>query len=450
MPETSILSSKDMVNGSWHFATSIQQGIWFLNKIPSLRASYLVPAVIEFVGPVRRGTLRSAVSTVLGRHPALRSRFALDIKSRRVRYETQGAPAEVALVDATSEEWDDRKLKAFIAELCYAPFNLAADAPARSAIITTTRCTYLVLSVHHIVFDGWSREVFMDQVGEVYRAAGEGRVADLPAPVHPAEMADDVPEPELADRVEQALDRLRGAPTDIALPHDRPRPQDSQSTFGSTLASHLDAGLTRRLTALAAQEGCTLFMLAAALLVGTLARNGEQRDFLIAFPWAGRDRPGSSAAVGMLVNTLLLRVDITDEPTWRELLHRSRMASLASYADADVPFDAIAAVLHPTRDLTRPPLSPVIVDIVDELPRAPRLGGEIIGHYCPEDPFHFKFELALYARRDGDELELFFDYSADLFDAGTVATFLAALERSATDLVNAPDSSVLTVGDQKT
>jgi hypothetical protein len=445
MPKTSILSSKDMADGSWHFATSSQQGIWFLNKIPSLRASYLIPSVIEFIGPIDRDTLQCAVRTVLARHPALRSRFALDIKSRRVRYETQGSPPEVALVDAASEEWDEKELKAFIAELCYAPFDLAIDAPARSAIIATTRCTYLVLSVHHIVFDGWSREVFMDQVAEVYRATSEGRAADLPAPVHPAELADHVPESELVDRLDQALVRLRGAPTDIVLPYDRPRPTDSQSTLGGTLASHLDAELTRRLTALAAEEGCTLFMLAAALLVGTLGRNGEQRDFLIAFPWAGRDRPGSSAAVGMFVNTLLLRVDITDEPTWRELLRRSRRASLASYADADVPFDAIAAVLHPARDLTRPPLSPVIVDVVDELPRVPELGGETFGRYRPEDPFHFKFELALYARRDGEELELFFDYSADLFDAETVATFLAALERSATDLVNAPDSSVLNV-----
>lgn len=419
------------VDAERHPASAVQQRFWFIDRVRELRSAYLAPCLVEFTGSVDADALASAVTTVLGRHPGLRSRFELDLKQRKVFYRTDGAAPAVARVDATA--WSDDELADHLADLCWTPFDLAKEAPARAEILRRTDRTLLAITAHHIVTDGWSQQVILEQIAALYQSPD----AVLTDSVHPAAL----PAPRLDDdRIARVVDALRGAPTDIDLPHDMPR-QSVQPTYADTTTATLDPRTVAGVRAVAAELGATTFAATAALLGVALSRRGGQRDFLFAFPWAGRETPGSADAVGMFVNTLVVRVDLRDDPTWRDLLARVRDHAMATFRDADVPFDAVAAALHPDRDLSRPPLTPVYVNVVTAT-APPSLGPDLPGRVLRPDPLHVKYEIELAVTDRGDELDLDLSYAVDLFDTSTAAELLAAVTRCAADLVGDPDCPV--------
>ncbi|MGH3757856.1 amino acid adenylation domain-containing protein [Actinophytocola sp.] len=403
-------------------ATSVQQRLWFIDRVNALRTAYLIPILIELTGPVDHARLRDATAAVLGRHPALRSRFELGPGRRRIHYRTDGPPPEVEITHGTAD----------LAEFCWTSFDLAADAPARARVIADGDRTVLAVVTHHIVFDGWSFDVLFDQIGRAYRNES------LPPAVHPVEIT-----PTTGTGAAEVIERLRGAPTDVALPLAGPR-REVQPVVASTTSSTVDKDLTGRLRAVAGPLGCSTFVTSAALLAATLARTSRQRDFLIAFPWAGRDRADTTHAVGMFVNTLVLRADLRDEPTWRRLLERVRDDVRACYRTADVPFDEVVAALHPGRDLSRPPLTPVYLGVFDGEHTVPDLGPGTAARYLPLPGTTVKYELDLTVTDQGDELVLTATYPTELWSAATAAGLLASIVDVAADLVADPDAAVLT------
>jgi amino acid adenylation domain-containing protein len=421
-------------------ATPAQQRFWFIDRVAALRPAYLLPAVVELAGPVDRRALRRAADLVLARHPALRSRFELDRRLRRVLYRTDGPPASATATDATG--WPAEVLRDHVARLCWSPFDLATEPPARAEVVAAGERTLLVLVVHHAVADGWSRELLMAQLAEAYRADLERRPAELPEPTHPARLRTAAPGAGLDERTAALVAGLRGAPTDVRLHHDRPR-RAVQGTAAATVAVALGAPLTGRLRAVTGALGCTPFMVAGALLAVALARRSDQRDFLFAYPWAGRDVDGGAEAVAMLVDTLVLRVDVREAPTWRALLGRVRDAATFSYRHADVPFEAVAAALHPDRDLSRPPVTPVYLSAQAGDPAPPRLGSGVTARYLPLEPLHLKYELELGLSERPAGWELAASYAIDLFDAGTATGLLAAVAAAAADLAGDPDGQPL-------
>jgi aryl carrier-like protein len=406
--------------GDRHPATSTQQRLWFLDRVSALRSAYLVPALVELTGPVDHERLRDAVATVLARHPALRSRFELDVRARRVCYRTDGPPGSVEIGPVDLDRF------------CWTPFDLAADAPARARVIAEDDRTVLAFVGHHAVVDGWSLDLLMTEIGTVYRSGAAG----LPAPVHPATLAGST-----LDATE-VIERLRGAPTDIALPLDRPR--TTVAPVDAAIASAtVDSALTARLRAVAGPLGCSTFVLGATLLAAALARRTGQDDLLIAFPWSGRDRAGTVDAVGMFVNTLVLRADLRGNPSWRELLVRVREDSKACYRTADVPFDEVVAALQPDRDLSRPPLTPVYLGVVDRERVLPDLGPAVTAAHLPLPGMRVKYELDLTVTDRGDELALDATYPTDLLAATTVADLLTSVVTAAADLAADADLPVL-------
>ncbi|MGW5231243.1 condensation domain-containing protein [Streptomyces nodosus] len=403
-----------------HPATSAQQRFWLLDRMPWLRSAYLSPTVVELTGKIDREALQRAVDAVLARHPALRSRFALDRKERRVHYRTDDLPAVTTVTESPTD------LREHLAEICTTPFDLAKEAPVRADIICMEGRTLLALVPHHIVVDGRSTQVLLDQIATAYRRDG-----DLAKPVHPAAVA----EPVDADRVEAVVERLRGAPTDPPLPHDRPR-GELQSTEAAVVSVRIGEERLRRIREVAVGElGCSTFVISATLMGAALTRSCGGRDFLLAFPWSGRDSADAADAVGMFVNTLLVRVDLTGSPTWRELLVRVRDDAKVAYRDATTPYDPVVEVLHPHRDLGRPPLTPLYMTSAKE----PVLPLPFVRHLAP-DPLHIKYELELTAIERGDDLELELAYATALFDERTAHGLLDALVAAAADLSDDPDS----------
>ncbi|MFJ4780722.1 condensation domain-containing protein [Streptomyces sp. NPDC088762] len=433
---------------TWYPATRVQQGIWVLDRDELLRPTQLVPTVVEFTGPVDHGLLVAAVGRSLARHPSLRARFRLDVKRRQVEYRTDGPPAEAGFLDAAAEGWSDEEVDRLVRALCVTPFDLAADAPARAEIIRTgPERTLLVLNAHHIVVDGVSRTMLLEEIGEIYRAGLAGVEPVLSDPPHPAAVVADRTPEEVAEQVREVVDRLRGAPADVTLPFTRLAHDGGEaSLLGATLALSLDEETTARVMEVAAQEGCTPFMLGVALLAGTLARTGPQRDFLIAFAWPGRDDPATADVIGMFMTTVVLRASLEPEDTWRDLLSGVRINGMEAFVDSDVPLDAVSAALNPDRNVLWPPLSPVLVNL-DEAPRSLELAPGVPARLRPLDPMFIKYDLAVFVRledtAEGRRLALSLDYPVNVFGHTDVSRFLNALRHSAADLATFPENPVL-------
>jgi hypothetical protein len=258
----------------WYEANPAQKGLWVIDQVDELRPTSLIPTIVRFSGSVDHGLLVAAVQRVLDRHPALRSRFRLDIQHRRIEYRTDGPPGEAGFIDAAAEGWSDEELLRLLDTLCYAPFDLAQEAPVRAEVIRTgAQTTLLLFTVHHIVCDGWSRSLLMAEITEVYRALAAGTEPVLSSPPHPSEVITMLGPDEVGERLPDVVERLRGAPIEVELPFRRTT--DDTSLAGASLVTRLDEELTEAVLAAAGEEGCTPFMAGVALLAGTLARTGS-------------------------------------------------------------------------------------------------------------------------------------------------------------------------------
>ncbi|MGW5878740.1 condensation domain-containing protein [Nocardiopsis terrae] len=424
--------------GGDHPATSVQQRFWFLDRVPEQRVAYLVPTVVEYPAALDHRALLRATAAVLERHPSLRSRFRLDRVSRTLVYRTDGPPPEAVLTDATG--WTPEQVRERVADLSQSGFDLAGDAPARAEVIFTGSRVLLVLVLHHIVADGASRDLVLDQITRLYRALTLGGTADLPAPVHPARMAR--PRPGTASTTAM-IRRLEGAPTDVALPHDRPR-REGQSTLALRRGITLDAEHAGGLSSAAVTgAGYTPFMVSAALVGAALARVTGQRDLLVAFPWNERDTAEGDDAVAMLVNTLVLRLDFTGNPTWWELLARIKESCALCYRNADASFDELVAALHPERDLSRPPLTPVYLAHTYARPEGVAPGPGIRASLLPIEPPHTKYELEFDIVEHAGGIEITALAMQDLFDPATVEGLLDTVAEAARDLAADPASHTI-------
>lgn len=423
-------------------ATSAQQRFWFLDRVPEQRAAYLMPVVVEYpTATDHRALLRSA-ATVLARHPSLRSRFQLDRGSRTLVYRTDGPPPEARSTDATA--WTSERVRDFVAELSQSGFDLAHESPARAEIVVTERRIFLVLVIHHIVADGDSRDLILDQITRLYRALSRGEPADLPEPVHPARVLRSSSAG--SSSAGAMIRRLEGAPVDVALPHDRPRKQ-GRSTVALRRETTLGPEQAGRLRSPAvAGDGHTPFMVSAALVAAALARVTGQRDLLLAFPWNGRDTAEGGETVAMLVNTLVLRVDLTGDPTWRGLLADIKENCAVCYRNADAPFEELVAALHPDRDLSRPPLTPVYFAHTYARPEAADPGMETGAKLLPPDPAHIKYELEFDFVERAEDIEITALALQDLFDPTTVENLLDAVADAARSLATDPGSRIIQGG----
>ncbi|MGW3963675.1 condensation domain-containing protein [Amycolatopsis sp. NPDC005003] len=441
------MTSSVAAQGIWYPATPTQQGLWILDRIERLRPSYLLPSVLELTGLLDHELLTTAVERAMARHPALRSRFRLDPAALRVEYRTDASAPEVGFTDAVADGWAADEIERLVEALCYTPFELGEEAPARAEVIRVAPDrTLLVLTVHHIVFDGVSRQLLVEEIGTTYRALAQGVEPELSTPPHPAEVQGGLVDEGHAERVADVVDRLRGAPTTVALPYDGDPDDPELSLIGTSANLVLDADVSEAVLAVAGQEGCTLFMTGVALLAGTFARTTGQTDFLFAVVWPGRDDPAAADVIGMFMTTLVLRVRLDAGTSWRELLRTARVGGMETFIDSDVPLDAIAAALDPGRDMARPPMTPVLVNLAetaDPLVLAP----DVVGRYQPLHPEYSKWDLALFVGLDQttgrDRLEFLLNHPADLFTEATTTELLEALRRSAAAIAHDPEETVL-------
>ncbi|MGE9277447.1 condensation domain-containing protein, partial [Streptomyces rochei] len=339
-----------------------QQRLWFLHQLEGPSATYNIPTTLRLTGVLDHDALRAATGDLIARHESLRTVFTED---------EQGAyqivlPAEVAatpftVVDVSEEEVADR-----VAEAASYPFDLTADLPVRMWLFRVSEQEHvLLLLVHHIASDAWSRTPLAQDLTAAYTAR---RAGDAPAwqalPVQYADYAlwqqdvlgDETDADSLAGRqLDYWKRQLADLPEQLDLPTDRPRPATADHT-GDRVTFTVPAELHTRLTDLARSTNTTTFMVLQAALATLLTRHGAGEDIPIGTPIAGRTDDATDHLIGFFVNTLVLRTDTSGNPTFRDLLTRVRDTDLTAYAHQDLPFERLVEALNPTRSLAHHPL----------------------------------------------------------------------------------------------
>src|SRR5262249_17197406 len=219
--------------------------------------------------------------------------------------------------------------------------------------------------------------------------------------------------------------QLAGAPAFLELPTDRPRPP-GQTYRGARGSLRLSADLTRELKLLSSREGATLFMTLLAAFQALLSRYTGQDDVSVGAPVAGRTLPETENLIGLFLNTLVLRTDLSDAPTFTELLGRVRETCFGAYAHQDIPFEMLIEELQPERSLSHTPLFQVMLNLLNISDAQIDLAGLSIEEF-PAERYYAKFDLTLYAAERGDKLQLTMAYNVDLFEDATAERALRHL-----------------------
>ncbi|HEY2292123.1 MAG TPA: amino acid adenylation domain-containing protein, partial [Thermoanaerobaculia bacterium] len=418
-----------------------QERLWFLDRLEPGSATYNIAAAQNLRGALRPALLAAALNEVVRRHEALRTTFVLADGTADGQPRQRVAPhlhLDLPLIDlrALPPALREPASRGLAAEWGEQPFDLAAGPLLRAALLRLgdeegeEEEHAVLLSMHHIVTDGWSLQVLLRELTSLYATGVAGRPSPLPElPVQYADFAvwqrRWLSGEALAGQLSYWRRQLGGAPA-LELPSDRPAPK-VRSPRGASLPVTFPPELARGLQELAKRGGGTLFMAVLAGFTALLSRYTGQDDICVGSPVANRNRAETESLIGFFVNTLVLRTDLTGDPDAGELLRRAREVALDAYAHQDLPFEKLVAELAPDRDLSRPPLFRVLLALMDT-PPAPALPG-VVAAPLPVDNRTAKFDLTLSLVPAGDGLDGWLEYSTELFDAVTVRRLLAHLER---------------------
>ncbi len=429
-----------------------QQRLWFLNRLEGPGATYNIPVAVRLTGPLDRAALEQALADVADRHESLRTLFPeVDGDPRQQVIQGAAGAPPLNVVEVSGDE----ELAEAVAAAARYPFDVAAELPLRAWLLVMGPAEHvLVVVMHHIAGDGWSMGVLGRDLSRAYAARCAGKAPDWdPLAVQYADYAlwqrellgDEQDPGSLA--AEQAgfwAEVLAGAPQELMLPFDRPRPA-AASYRGERVRFTVPPRVHRGLAALTRGHGVTLFMVVQAAVAVLLTRLGAGTDIPLGTPVAGRSDAALEELVGFFVNTLVLRTDTSGDPGFGELLERARAADVAAFAHQDLPFDRLVELLNPARSPARNPLFQTMVVVVREARGIPL---ELPGLTCVPEPvelsmakFDLTFDLAEARAADGSpggmagELE----FAADVFDWATAETIAARLVRVLEAVAADPD-----------
>ncbi|QWF84113.1 non-ribosomal peptide synthetase [Amycolatopsis sp. CA-230715] len=431
-----------------------QQRLWFLSRLEGPSSTYNVPLGVRMSGPVDHEALRAALGDVVARHESLRTLFP---ETGGEPYQRVLAPAD-APVSLPLNEIPADGVDAAIAAAVAEPFHLDTEVPLRAQLLALGAEEHvLVVVTHHIIADGWSTRPLLRDLSTAYAARCrqespqwtelEVQYSDYALWQREVLGAEDDPDSIISQQLAQWRAFLRGAPEVLELPTDRPRPAVA-SYRGDKVPLRLDGAAHRAAVHLARDTGTTVFMVVQAALAVLLTRLGGGTDIPIGTVVAGRSDEAAEDLIGFFVNTLVLRTDTSGEPTFRELLARTRAVDLDAYAAQDVPFERVVEVLNPTRTLASHPLFQVM--LVLQNANADRVDLHGLRTEVLPTPVSgvAKFDLSFAVEEaltdDGEPagLEGTLEYAEDLFDRATADAMAARLMRALASAVAEPDRAI--------
>ncbi|HEX2092474.1 MAG TPA: amino acid adenylation domain-containing protein, partial [Longimicrobiaceae bacterium] len=402
-----------------------QQRLWLLEQLAPNTPRYSLGGAVRIDAAVDARLLSCAAAEIIRRHEALRSTFrTIDGEPFQVvhaSFDLTVGVDDLRALDAARRESESVRL---VDSALRRPFDLVNGPLVRLRLVRLADDSHLlVLAMHHIISDGWSVGVFLRELTTLYRAFAAGRPSPLPPlPVQYVDYAiwqrEWLASGTLARQMDYWRRQLSGVGV-LELPTDRPRP--AEPTFrGARHRFTLPTGTASRVRALCAAEGVTPFIALLATFTVLLHRYAEQDDVVLGTPVAGRNRPELEELVGFFVNTLVLRIDLSGNPTFREVLHRGRSVALAAWDHQDAPFEKLVEELRPERDPTRNPFFQVTFQL-QQFGTASGSTEALPARTVDVDTGSAAFDLSVDLWEEGVTLAGRIEYSTDLFEAATIA-----------------------------
>jgi amino acid adenylation domain-containing protein len=409
-----------------------QQRLWFLDQLTPGSAEFNVPLPLRLGGHLDVAALTRALNEVVRRHSVLRTRFA-SVDGQPVQVVESTLELAVPLVDLGGLPDAERpaEVRRWVVNESHRPFELAKGPLLRAVLLRLAdREHVLVLTAHHIVFDGWSAGVLLRELAALYPAFSQG--APSPLPELAIQYADFavwqrhlLRGPLLEEQLAYWRAKLAGLQGPLELPTDHPRPP-VRSAEGARRPFRFPARLTRALEALGQAEGATLFMALLAAFQALLGRYTGQDDVVVGTFVANRGQAELEGLIGFFVNTLALRTNLGGDPTFREVIRRARTTALEAYAHQDVPFERLVEELQPERRSGQNPLLQIVLTLQNTPPEPERLGQLTVAP-LPADTGTATFDLSVNLWETPEGLAGAVEYATELFEPATIERLIGHL-----------------------
>lgn len=424
-----------------------QQRLWFLDQYEPDTILYNIAHAIRLQGALDVAALEQSLNDIVWRHETLRTTFSI-VDDRPVQVIHKVCDFSLTLIEL--REPSSEKMEATAARLAAEevekPFNLAKGPLLRVKLLRLAEDDHvLLITMHHIISDGWSIKVFIGEIEQLYEAYTNGQRAALPElPIQYADFAlwqrSWLQGAKLEEQLFYWRTQLADASPVLDLPTDRPRPA-FQTFNGAHRPLTFSKKLSEQITRLSRREGATLFMTLLSAFSVLLYRYTDQDDILIGTPIANRNRAETENVIGFFVNTLVLRVRLSDTITFRELLGQIRETALEAYEHQDLPFEKLVEELQPERTLSHSPLFQVMFHLQNAVSESLSLSGLSMSELDVETQTA-KFELSLSMGESEEGLVGEVNYNTDLFDAASIERMARHFEHLLEAAVANPDEQV--------
>ncbi|GHO57936.1 hypothetical protein KSB_64110 [Ktedonobacter robiniae] len=435
------LRATQMLEAPLSFA---QQRLWFLDQLEPANPAYTLPLAARLHGSLDMKVLVKSLYEIVLRHQTLRTTFPLK-NGDPVQLVHPVDDFRVQFINGSS--WSNTEQEVRTSQILQAeilrPFNLQEELPFRVTILRLSSEEHILLvNMHHIISDAWSIGILVRELAACYSAFEQKKTSPLPElPVQYVDYAHWQQTWLRGEPLQHQLDywknQLSGLEP-LALPTDYPRPA-VQTFHGARLTVRSKPELLEKLKQVCHQEGTTLFMTLLAAFQALLAHYSGQNDIAVGIPVANRTQEELEPLIGFFVNTLVLRIDLSGNPTLRELLQRVRKVALDAYAHQDAPFEQLVEALHPERDLSRSPLFQAMF----VLQNAPATGTTFSEHLSLEplvsENLTAKFDLTFSLTESQQGLQCVAEYNTDLFAEASIQRLLGHWQRLLAALVEQPD-----------
>ncbi|MEO0645546.1 MAG: amino acid adenylation domain-containing protein, partial [Cyanobacteria bacterium J06650_10] len=431
-----------------------QQRLWFLQQLEPENSAYHMLRILRLRGPLNVAALEQALNTLIERHEALRTRFVTvqDIPQQAIAHHTRfHLPiTDLSTIPAESQASD---LTAQLNQNAKHPFNLATDLMMRATLIKLNgqpneQQHILQIVIHHIAADGWSIGVLTQELSKLYAAYNSGQPNPLsPLSVQYADFSEWQRQQLTASALSTQLGywekQLSGAPQLLEMPTDRPR-TTQRSNKGTQISFHISLAVSTKIKALSQENGATLFMTLLAAFNVLLHRYSGQTDIMIGSPIANRPRKELEPLIGLFLNTLVLRTDLTGEPTFTQLLDRVKQTALGAYAHQDVPFEQLLETLKPERNLSYSPWFQVLF-ILQNTPQSTQHLADLSIQTEHIEKTTAKFDLTLSISEQIKGLKGTLEYSTELFNADTIERMIGHFQTLLEAIAHNPNTPINTL-----
>lgn len=421
-----------------------QQRLWFLDRLEPGNAVYNIWTAYRLRGPLNIRILNQSLNEVIRRHESLRTAFT-ELDGEPIQNIALFTPFTLPTYTMQQSSEVEKQARRLVLDEIRRPFDLNHASLFRAMLLRLADQEHiLVITMHHIISDAWSIGLLFHEVQILYHANLNGSFHRLPElPIQYADFSvwqrDWIQGKHLEQQLSYWIKKLNDAPRLMKLPTDHPRPP-AMSYRGSTKTLVLSSALSNSLRELIQQEGMTSFMVLLAAFATLLHRYSGEKDLLIGSPISGRSRMEVERLIGLFVNTLVFRIDVSGKPTFRELLGRVRTICLEGYSNQDVPFETLVERLRPERGLDHSPLFQVMFDLQKsaETLNLPGVNAE----WYRAETGTAKFDLTLSIIEGTKAFELIMEYSTDLFEGGTIQRMLGHFQSLLASIVANPNQRI--------